>query len=37
MNPGDAWWWTSFGATCTEGCARDLLAQHGEDHAQVSQ
>jgi hypothetical protein len=24
MDPGRAWWWTSVGSTCSEGCARDL-------------
>jgi hypothetical protein len=25
MNPERAWWWTAYGATCTENCARLLI------------
>jgi hypothetical protein len=28
MDPADAWWWTAYGAVCSEGCARDLIREH---------
>jgi hypothetical protein len=27
MDPHGAWWWTSYGATCSAGCARDLIRE----------
>jgi hypothetical protein len=28
MDPERVWWWTGYGATCTDVCARDLIRQH---------
>ena len=28
MDPDRPWWWTGYGATCSDVCARDLIRDH---------